>query len=115
MSSSPDPKVSAAIKQMTADLQTEGTDVVGVPREIAEAAADAGLQISVGTIAMAGQLSTGDYSVWINKENGQGYTSTWPRWAFELAKDALLGNKRVWVSSNGDPLGSNLVSVLILA
>ena len=39
----------------------------------------------------------------------------WPQWAFSLAKDALLANKRVWVGSNGDPFGSNLVFVLILA
>jgi hypothetical protein len=43
-----------------------------------------------------------------------GYSSEWPQWAFELAKAALLTGKQVWVLANGDPFGSNLVTVLIL-
>jgi hypothetical protein len=33
----------------------------------------------------------------------------------ELAKAASPSNKRVWVSSNGDPFGTNLSHVLLLA
>jgi hypothetical protein len=33
----------------------------------------------------------------------------------ELAKAASLSNKRVWVLSNGDPFGSHLSQVLLLA
>jgi hypothetical protein len=33
----------------------------------------------------------------------------------ELAKGASLSNKRVWVSSNGEPFESNLSHVLLLA
>jgi hypothetical protein len=44
-----------------------------------------------------------------------GYSSAWPQWAFELAKDALLAGKDVWVIANGDPFGSNLLDVLILS
>jgi hypothetical protein len=86
-----------------------------VPRDIAEAAARAGFQTATGTIAFAGQYATGSYAVQFNAQNAGGYSSSWPQWAYELAKDALLGNKRVWVASNGDPFGSNLVFVLILA
>lgn len=115
MSSSPEPNVSAAIEEMTADLRTTSTEVLGVPREIAEAAVRAGFQSASGTIAFAGQYAAGNYAVQFNVQNGGGYSSSWPQWAFALAKDALLGNKRVWVASNGDPFGSNLVFVLILA
>lgn len=47
--------------------------------------------------------------------NGSGYSSTWPLWAFELAKAALLYGKKVFIIANGDPFGSNLVQVLIFA
>ncbi|MCU1575060.1 MAG: hypothetical protein JWO93_3142 [Micrococcaceae bacterium] len=114
MDSSPDAKTSAAISQMTADLRTTGAELPGVSPEIADAAAAAGFQSATGTIAFAGQYSSGAFAVQFNVLNGGGFSSTWPQWAFELAKDALLGNKRVWVASNGDPFGSNLVFVLIL-
>jgi hypothetical protein len=115
MSPSPQADSSAAIEQMTADLRTTSTDVLGVPHDIAEAAVRAGLQTVSGTIAFAGQYASGSYSVQFNAQDGSGYSSSWPQWAFALAKDALLGNKRVWVASNGDPFGSNLVFVLIFA
>jgi hypothetical protein len=115
MSPSPESNPSAAIEQMTADLRTTSTDVLGVPHDIAEAAVRGGLQSVTGTISFAGQYTSGTYSVQFNAQNGSGYSSSWPQWAFALAKDALLGNKRVWVGSNGDPFGSNLVFVLIFA
>ncbi len=108
------PEVSAVIDGLTADRQVSSTDVFGVPQEIATAVQAAGLQSLTGTIAFAGQNSNGSFSVQFNVQNGGGFSSAWPQWAFSLAKDALLADKRVWVGSNGDPFGSNLVFVLIL-
>jgi hypothetical protein len=107
--------VSAVIDGLIADRQVDGIDVSGVPREMVAEVEAAGLQSSVGTITFAGQNSNGGYSVQFDVQNGSGFSSAWPQWAFSLAKDALLANKRVWVGSNGDPFGSNLVFVLVLA
>lgn len=106
--------VSAVIEGLTADRQVASTDLFGVPQEMAAEVEAAGFQSSIGTIAFAGQNSNGSFSVQFNVQNGGGFSSAWPQWAFSLAKDALLANKRVWVGSNGDPFGSNLVFVLIL-
>jgi hypothetical protein len=47
--------------------------------------------------------------------NAGGFASTWPEWAFGIARDSLLYGKKVWVLANGDPFGSNLVNVLLYA
>jgi hypothetical protein len=107
-------EASAVMDDLTADRHVTSTDVFGVPQEIATAVQAAGFQSSVGTIAFAGQNSNGSFSVQFNVQNGGGFSSAWPQWAFSLAKDSLLANKRVWVGSNGDPFGSNLVFVHIL-
>jgi hypothetical protein len=104
--------VGAGIEQVMADRKVSGGDLLGVPPEIASAVEQAGLTTSTGTIAFAGQYATGSFAVQYNSPTG-GFSSSWPEWAFKLAKDALLGNRRVWVASNGDPFGSNLVFVLI--
>jgi hypothetical protein len=79
---------------MTADLRTTSTDVLGVPDDIAEAAVRAGLQSVTGTIAFAGQNTSGTYSVQFNAQNGSGYSSSWPQWAaFALAKDAYSATR----------------------
>lgn len=70
-------------------------------------------QGEIFTVAFAGYAaSLKEYHVQINAE-GTGYSSDWPRWAFELAKEALLNDKRLWVISNGEPWGRNLIQVLI--
>jgi hypothetical protein len=109
------PEVSAVIDGLTADRKVASTDVFGVPQELATAVQAAGFESLIGTIAFAGQNSNGSFSVQFNVQNGGGFSSAWPQWAFSLAKDALLTGKRLWVGSNGDPFGSNLVFVLILA
>ena len=108
------PEVSTVIDGLMADRRVASTDVFGVPQEIATAVEAAGFQSFIGTIAFAGQHASGSFSVQFNVQNGGGFSSAWPQWAFSLAKDSLLANKRVWVGSNGDPFGSNLVFVLIL-
>ena len=68
----------------------------------------------IGTVAFAGENSAGIFQVQFNTGN-TGYSSSWPQWAFELAKSALLSGKQLWVIANGSPFGSNLMTVLILA
>jgi hypothetical protein len=70
---------------------------------------------SSGRIVFVGQVNSGEFSVEYHVSSANtAYVSHWPGWAFELAKAALLYDKEVWVLSNGDPLGDNLVEVLIL-
>lgn len=104
--------VAAVIEQATADRKVSSNELLGVPREIVDAVEQAGFKATTGTIAFAGQHSTGSFAVQYNNQQG-GFSSAWPEWAFKLAKDALLGNRRVWVASNGDPFGSNLLFVMI--
>jgi hypothetical protein len=75
-------------EQLLADLKIPS----GVPQHLADAVAQAGFEASTGTIASAGQHSSGDYSVEFNNQNG-GLSPTWPHWAFELAKAALLSQQ----------------------
>jgi len=107
--------VVARIEQAAAEIKIPGTELVSPPTQLTDIVAQAGFQSSTGTIAFAGQYATGSYAVQYNEQNNGGFSSLWPQWAFELAQAALLGNKRVWVASNGDPFGANLVWVLILA
>ena len=107
--------VVARIEQAAAEIKIPGTELVSPPKQLTDIVAQAGFQSSTGTIAFAGQYASGSYAVQYNEQNNGGFSSSWPQWAFELAKAALLGNKTVWVASNGDPFGANLVFVLILA
>ena len=100
-------------EQLSSGFHIPSSELSGVPQPLVDAVTANGFQASTGTIAFAGQNSDGSYSVQYNDQNG-GFSSAWPQWAFDLAKAALLANKRVWVASNGDPFGSNLVFVLIL-
>jgi hypothetical protein len=104
----------ARIEQAAAEIKIAGAELADLPKQLTNIVAQAGFQATIGTIAFAGQYATGSYAVQYNDQNG-GFSSTWPQWAFELAKAALLGSKKVWVASNGDPFGTNLVFVLIMA
>lgn len=106
--------VVARLERAAAEIKVTGGDLASPPSQLADLVTQAGFQATTGTIAFAGQYASGGYAVQYNDQNG-GFSSTWPQWAFELARDALIGGKRVWVASNGDPFGSNLVFVLILA
>ena len=75
-------------EQLLADLKIPS----GVTQQLADAVAQASFEASTGTIAFAGQHSSGDYSGEFNNQNG-GFSSTWPHWAFELAKAALLSQQ----------------------
>ncbi|GII01546.1 hypothetical protein [Planobispora takensis] len=108
--------VALKFEQASAELVIQDVSRPGLPQQLMDVVTQASISSFTGRIAFAGQNSSGNHSVQFNDENANtGYSSTWPQWAFELAKAALLGNKRVWVLSNGSPFGNNLVSVLILA
>ena len=106
--------VVARLERAAAEIKVTGGDLTSPPSQLTDLVTQAGFQATTGTIAFAGQYASGGYAVQYNDQNG-GFSSTWPLWAFELAQAALIGSKRVWVASNGDPFGSNLVFVLILA
>jgi hypothetical protein len=92
-------------------------EIPGVHEHPMLAAAQAlGLNSATGTAAFVGRTASGEYWVQFNNQlNNSGYSSAWPVWAYEVAKSALENGKRLWVGSNGDPFGSNLVFVHELA
>jgi len=79
-------------EQLVADLKIPSGDVTGVPQQLADAIAQAGLEAGTGTIAFAGKHSSGNYAVEFDDQNG-GVSPRWPQWAFELAKAALLSQQ----------------------
>jgi hypothetical protein len=101
------------------ELLGEGSikDVAVGPREhpLTKAANSQALSSNIGKIVLAGSSPSGSKWVQFNADGGSGFASTWPQWAFEIAKDALLNNVKVWVIANGDPFGSNLTQVLLYA
>jgi hypothetical protein len=104
--------VEERIRGVAAEMRIPGDHLLGVPQELAEAVTAAGLQASTGTVAFAGQYASGGFAVQYNDQNG-GFSSVWPQWAFDLAKAALLGGRRVWVASNGETshLGHRLLGI----
>jgi hypothetical protein len=80
------------LEQLVADLKLPSGDVTGVPQQLADAIAQAGLEASTGTIAFARKHSSGGYPVEFIDQNG-GFAPRWPQWAFELAKAALLSQQ----------------------
>ena len=106
--------LTAKFQQAVGELTIQDPHPARLQQRLTAAAAPLGFSVYVGTIALVGQDSSGNYQVQFNDTSANtGYSSTWPQWAFELAKDALLGGKGVWVIANGDPFGSNLLDVFI--
>jgi hypothetical protein len=71
------------------------------------------VESGIYVVAYAGYAqSLKEYHVQINL-GSSGYASDWPEWAYLLAREALLANKRLWVISTGTPYGKNLQQVLI--
>jgi hypothetical protein len=78
-------------EQLLADLKITSGDLTEVPQQLADVA-QAGFDASTGTIADAGQHSSGDYSVELNNQNG-GLPSPGRNGPCELAKAALLSQQ----------------------
>jgi hypothetical protein len=79
-------------EQLVADLKIPSGDFTGVPQQLADAIAQAGLEASTGTIAFARKQPSGDYPGEFSDQNG-GLSHCWPQWAFDLAKAALLSQQ----------------------
>jgi hypothetical protein len=103
-----------ALENALANLSSTSVTESGL-MQLSELADQVGVSSLIGRIALAGQLSSGLYWVLFDVDGDGGFASSWPGWAFELAKAALLSDKRVFVYSNGDPSGSNLLLVHLLA
>jgi hypothetical protein len=68
--------------------------------------------INIGWIIHAGTVWNGEFQVQFNIP-GDGWSSRWPSWAFNAARDALLHDKKIVVISAGVPFGPNLLLVLV--
>ncbi|HEY9660099.1 MAG TPA: hypothetical protein V6C65_16700 [Allocoleopsis sp.] len=84
-------------------------------KHLDQLAADLKAKAYFGKVAFAGRSASGTYSVQFNVDNSGGYSSVWPQWAYDLAQLALLNDKKMYLISNGDPFGANLMQVLIFA
>lgn len=86
--------------------------LVGPSPDLLKAVATATTTGYVGWINHAGRVADGTYQVQFDTA-GTGWSSRWPKWAYEAALPALLHGKRVWVIATGVPLGTNLLQVLV--
>lgn len=86
-----------------------------VLKQLEQIAAAVGSKVYTGKVALAGQIANGSLQVQFNADNGMAYASTWPQWAFELAKLSLLHGRKLLVIANGGPFGSNLIQVFLFA
>src|SRR3954451_15683555 len=80
-------EMSARFEEATTDLRIPDSELVGVPRQFADAVTAAGLQAFVGTIAFAGQQASGSFSVQYNTQK-TGYSLTRPPGGLGIAEDA---------------------------
>ena len=78
-----------------------------------KSAADRGAQGAIGTIRYAGRAADGANHICLDTAT-MSYTMRWPDWAFALAKDALLSDRRLFVMARGEPFGANLLEVHLL-
>lgn len=83
-------------------------------RELTKIVEELNLQSNKGWINHAGRVADGTYHVEFDIR-GEGYSSRWPQWAYEVALQAVIHKKKVWVISDGVPYGQNLFQVIMLA
>jgi len=77
-----------------------------------ERVAKLGLESRIGWVLHTGRVADGTLQVQFN-EGSDGWSSRWPAWAYEPARDALLHGKKLLVISNGVPYGPSLLQVVI--
>ncbi len=84
-------------------------------KQLEEQVKAAGFEMTSGKILYAGPRDNGSH--WVEyQDQKSGWGSEWPDWAYESALASLLQNKKVTVAfKNGEPVGRNLVLVLILS
>ena len=78
-------------------------------------AKELGFESYVGSILMVsrGRTANIDNQVQFNMSDN-GWSSSWPDWAYHIACDAFLHGKKAWIVSDGVPFGANLVVVALL-
>lgn len=77
-------------------------------------AAEHGAQGYIGSVRYAGCSLDGTNRVCFVTQQTT-YTLRWPDWAFNLAKDALLSGRKLFVMARGVPYGPNILEVHLLA
>jgi hypothetical protein len=82
-------------------------------KQLTDHASKLDLQSNFGWVILAGPNSDGTFHVEF-ATTGAGWVSNWPKWAYEPALLSLLHRKNLWVISNGDPLGDNLLQVVVV-
>jgi len=104
----------SALRDAANEIAHELPEIPGIHEHPMLTAAQAmGFASAIGTAAFVGRNASGDYLVQFNNQsNNTGYSSAWPAWAYEVAKSSVENGKTLWVGSNGDPFGSNLVFVV---
>lgn len=70
-------------------------------------------------VNFAGIAGTSDKKFRVQVSNihtGEGYSSPWPEWAYNIARDAFLFNKQLWIiTDNKPPFGSNLLQAHLVS
>ncbi len=89
-----------------------GKPLTGPTRARQQAVACGSTTGYVGWINHAGPVVDGTFQVQFDVP-GDGWSSRWPRWAYEAALQAVLHRKKVWVIATGAPFGGNLLQVLV--
>lgn len=104
----------SALREAANEIAHELPEIPGIHEHpMLTAALAMGFASAIGTAAFVGRNASGDYLVQFNNQsNNTGYSSAWPAWAYEVAKSSVENGKTLWVGSNGDPFGSNLVFVV---
>lgn len=95
-------------------ILVSGLALDGISTEQLTQLREAGLDAKIGFIAHAGRVFDGDFQVQFN-EGTTGWSSRWPKWAFQSAREALLYDKKILVIFEGSiPAGNFLLQVLVL-
>jgi hypothetical protein len=82
---------------------------------IAKTLAPLNLHVTGAAVYLVGQNLMGDYLVGFVDPNGNSYTSTWPRWAYNLAQAALLSGKPLLLIFAPPKLGNTQLVVARLS
>jgi hypothetical protein len=96
---------------------TKGAEMTETMQRLSELANQVEDSAWVVTVIKVGQNTDGLYIVSLGMASGGvSYTTySWPEWAYELAKSALLHNKKLEVvSTGGSPVHGDLIQLGIL-
>jgi hypothetical protein len=99
------------LMQSLASNQQDQRSVAATPHPLVAATESQGLKWAFGTIPYAGRWATGEPAVTFDSPDTGSHASNWPEWAYEIAKEALLTGRRVFLTYEDQPFGNNLVFV----